>query len=389
MGYTRLDGEYQFQSDTPNDTEYVATSSKKKRGIVLNIVLFILTFVSCSIAGVSWMMQDFSALENIPTGFLYAVLMMGFISAHEFGHYIAARLHKVDASLPYYIPMPFVTVFPFGTMGAVIKTRSPIPSRKALFDIGVAGPLAGFVVCVIYLIVGFSTLPSIDYLYQIHPEYSNFGGLIPTFGMYFGDTILFATLQHFFQNPNGFMPPMNEVYHYPFLCVGWFGLFVTAMNLLPVGQLDGGHILYAMYGKIQGKVARVVVGLMILVSIGGFIEMLSILIAEERPDALYEFTRSILLSLHSLISQHAPWFLEGYGGWLFWAILAKFFFRFDHPPIDDQTPLDTKRMIVGWLAVLIFILSISYNGIYERYDGLMNGIESKTVVIENSNHSRH
>lgn len=389
MGYTRLDGEYQYQNDVPNETDQFALASKKKPGILLNIVLFILTFVSCSIAGVSWMMKDYTALENITVGFQYAVLMMGFITAHEFGHYIAARIHRVDASLPYYIPMPFVSMFPFGTMGAVIKTRSPIPSRKALFDIGVAGPLAGFVVCLVYLIVGFATLPTIEYLYQIHPEYSKFGGLIPTFGMYFGDTIIFTVLQHFFQNPNGFMPPMNEVYHYPFLCVGWFGLFVTAMNLLPIGQLDGGHILYSMYGRLQGKVARIVVGLMIFISIGGFMEILASLVIEERPDALYEFLRSIILSLNTFLREYAPWYLQGYGGWIFWAVLAKFFFRYDHPPIEDQTPLDTKRMVIGWLAVVVFILSISYNGIYERYNGEMEGIESKSVVIEHFNSSKH
>src|SRR5205085_453169 len=139
-------------------------------------------------------------------GLPFGILIMLFLSAHEFGHYFAARRHGVDATLPYYIPMPpLILGSIFGTMGAVIRTRSPIPNRKALFDIGVAGPLAGFVVALAYLIIGMVTMPGIDSLYAIHPEYRALGS-IPDIGMHFGGFMLYDLLKILFVSPGHFFP---------------------------------------------------------------------------------------------------------------------------------------------------------------------------------------
>ncbi len=133
---------------------------------LLHLGLFVLTFITTSFAGVAWLNLDPLELTNFPAGLLYASLLLVMLLSHEMGHYVAARLHGVDATLPYFLPFPThllpIPMFPFGTLGAVIQLRSRVPDRRALLDIGAAGPIAGFVVSVIYLVIGFATLPSIE-----------------------------------------------------------------------------------------------------------------------------------------------------------------------------------------------------------------------------------
>ncbi len=351
MGYTRL---------APSD---VAAPPLRQR-YFLHAVLFVLTFFSTLMAGTAWAGKDFTAIENWGAGITYSVLLLTFISAHEFGHYIAARVHGVAATLPYYIPMPLPWLMPFGTLGAVIRTRSPIRSRAALFDIGVAGPLAGFVVCLAILVIGFLTLPPKEYLFAIHPEYQQLPA-IPSYGLTFGDTLLFALLRAYLVPEGVFVPPMNEIYHYPFLCVGWFGLFVTALNLLPIGQLDGGHVLYSMIGSRQRTVARVVVAAMAIVGIGPLLGALRDFLHTDHPDHIVMLLQQLLLPLLDGIASVAPWAFDGWSGWLFWAIFARFLFGIEHPPIADPTPLDRRRMAIGILAMVIFVCSIAPAGIYE------------------------
>jgi membrane-associated protease RseP (regulator of RpoE activity) len=314
-----------------------------------------------------WANKPFNDLSYLQYGFNYAILIMIFLLSHEMGHYIASRIHKVEASLPYFIPFPptELTILSFGTMGAVIKTHSPIPSRKALFDIGVAGPLAGFIVCLIFLIFGLVTLPPKEFIYQIHPEYITlYNGNIPTTSLHFGDTLLFSLLSKLFANPNGWLPPMNEIYHYPFLNVGWFGLFVTTLNMLPIGQLDGGHVTFAMFGKYQSLLARIVWWILIFLGIGGFLAFLGELLQADYPNSLYLFFQRILLPFIAFLKRIAPWFLSSWGGWLFWAFITKIFIKLDHPQIADMESLYKKRMVIGWIALIILLLSFSYNGIY-------------------------
>jgi membrane-associated protease RseP (regulator of RpoE activity) len=184
------------------------------------------------------------------TGALLAILL-----AHEFGHYIAARIHKVDASLPFFIPLPVLS--PFGTMGAIIRMRSVIPTRRALFDIGAAGPLAGLVLAIPLYAWGaaHSTVVSLD----------TAGG-----GLQLGDSILLKLLDHFFAPPT---PSGTDLMLSPVAFAAWGGMFVTMINLLPVGQLDGGHVAFALFGPRQNRVAQWVHRSMLVfffVSVGSF-----------------------------------------------------------------------------------------------------------------------
>ncbi len=334
----------------------------------LHAVLFGLTFITCVFAGTLWAHKDPTDVSNWGLGITYAVLIMGFLSAHEFGHYIASRIHKVDATLPYYIPNPIPIFINFGTFGAVIKTRTQIPSSKALFDIGAAGPIAGFVVCVGYLIYGLSTLPPIDFIYEIHPEYLElYGGEIPKISLFFGDTLLYTALAEIFANPDGFLPPMNEIYHYPFLNVGWFGLFVTTLNMLPLGQLDGGHVTYAMFGAKKHKIiAKTAWWAMIAVGFGAVLEFLLLFSLPAEPEG-GKYAASFSMMLYESLSwlkDKIPWYFNAWGGWIFWALITKFFIKLWHPPVANEVKLDSTRMALGWFALIILLLSFSYNGIY-------------------------
>ncbi len=309
-----------------------------KQRLWLHILLFFATYFTTMIAGEMWLgVRDVTDIANIHLGFEYATLIMLFITAHEFGHFIASRIHGVDATLPYYIPFPGYQLgaINFGTFGAVIRTRSRVPSNKVMFDIGVAGPIAGFIACVGILAVGFATLPGIGYLQAIHPGYPNVPPPPGTMELTFGNTIFFSAMEKLFANPHGYMPPMSEVYHYPMLCAGWFGIFVTALNLLPIGQLDGGHLTYTLLGRRVHK------------RLGEFTAL--VLFALSAPAVLADFLN------------HPPsWLLAiaipGGDTWMLWALLTTFAIRFHHPPSQDESPLDLRRKIIGYITIGIFIV---------------------------------
>lgn len=302
------------------------------RSLALHLGLLAATFVTVTFAGVQWLNKDPLDLSLFSQGITYGLLTIAFLGTHEMGHYIAARLHGVDTTLPFFIPFPpFFGLMPFGTLGAVIRIKSELRDRRTLFDVGSAGPIAGFVVCFIILYYGMTHLPPIEYLYNVHPEYRNLAQ-IPSEGLRFGKPLLYRLMEIGFAAPSAFVPPMNEVYHYPFLCVGWFGIFVTALNLLPVGQLDGGHIAYAMFGSGSHRIAQfVLIGLMILGTAG-------------------------ILPFLGLQFEY------GWMGWLMWSIVLALLLRsrrFRHPPVEDVQELDSTRMAIGWLCVLLFILSFT------------------------------
>lgn len=316
----------------PNQKRY----RKDKKKYLLHISLFLITFFTTTIAGVQWTTgtagpYDF---EHLLLGLPYSLSILFIITCHEFGHYFAAMYHRVKATLPYYIPFPPIPFFlNFGTMGAVIRTKSPVPTKKAMFDIGVAGPIAGFIACLIVLIYGFMNVPGIDYLLAIHPDYFS-----PEYGegglnLMFGDTLLFSFLRMIFIEPGQFFPPMSEVYHYPYLCVGWFGLFITAMNMIPIGQLDGGHIGYTMFGKeLHYKIAVVCFSILFVLGVTGFIEM--------------QFNLELGI---------------GWPGWLVWALILYFIIKIEHPPIHDNAELDSNRKLIGYFSFFIFVISFSPN----------------------------
>lgn len=316
----------QEQSDYSNKQETSQRQRFSLKTIGIHGLLFLLTFFTSAVAGVQWLNKDASELTNLSLGVGYASLILTMLASHEFGHYFAARHHGVETTLPFFIPFPSY----FGTLGAVIRLRSIIPSRKVLFDIGAAGPVAGFITSVLILVAGFVTLPTKEYLIMIHPEYAQLQ-TIPEGGLAFGNTIYYSLLSTL-APADRFLPPMNEIYHYPLLCVGWFGMFVTAMNLIPIGQLDGGHISYAMFGSRYHRIAQVSLIVLLILGFGGLLPLADIPVS------------------------------FGWSGWLFWAFLLILFskvLKLNRPPVYDETPLDTKRMAVGWLCWLIFAGSFS------------------------------
>ncbi len=333
---------------------------------LLHGLLFILTVATTTIAGAEFVLpasvvESDGFLAHITSGIPFSLLLLGFLSAHEFGHYFAARRHGVDVTLPYYIPMPF---FLFGTMGAVIRTRSIVPSRKAMFDIGIAGPFAGFVVALVYLVVGILTVPGIESLYAIHPEYRAMATL-PTTGLHFGDFILFAGLRDLLLPAGKFFPDFNEIYHYPLLAIGWFGMFVTALNLIPIGQLDGGHILYGMFGRRQAVISRWFWRLLMFAGFGG---LATILLESTRgydPNSVIRFMQHTLGPVLEWISRNAAWWMHGWFGWLFWGLLIRIVVKIPHPPTPVDEPLNRGRMVLGWVAMAIFVLTVSWAGIFE------------------------
>lgn len=325
------------------------------------LLLFIVTLITTTIAGTTWAGKDYFEINNWHYGITYSLLLMAFLSAHEFGHYFASKYHKVDATLPYFLPMPFMFLSPFGTFGAFIKTNEPIPNRKALFDIGVAGPLAGFVVCLIILVIGMTNLPPKEYLYSIHPEYMMNGGEALRHGLYFGTTLLYEFFAAIFVSPGDFLPPMNEIYHYPFLCVGWFGMFVTALNMLPIGQLDGGHVIFSMFGKRQRIISKVFWWVLLVIGMGSIVGMTLEFIEQQ----IYNFApTSGILDTLAWLKTHGAWYFDGWNGWLFWVVITRFFMKLNHPPIRNMEPIGRNRMIVGYIAIVIFIISFSFQGIY-------------------------
>lgn len=207
----------------------------------VHLALFLSTLASLFVTGAMQAYpegEEWSAtglLQNLHRGWTFAIPMMAILLCHEFGHYFAARWHGVPASLPYFIPLPFLS--PFGTMGAVISMPERIRSRNALLDIGAAGPLAGLVVALPVLAVGLAHSPVV----------------VPNGGWVEGQSLLYLAMKRVFV---GHIPPGHDVLLSPTAFAGWAGLFVTVLNLLPIGQLDGGHVAYALFGPRQDGLAR-------------------------------------------------------------------------------------------------------------------------------------
>ncbi|MEO1667758.1 MAG: site-2 protease family protein [Chloroflexota bacterium] len=235
-------------------------------------------------------------LSQIWRGYPYALSIMLILGAHELGHYFMARRHNHSVSLPYFIPMPFSAL---GTMGAVIRSREPMRNKKVLMDIGAAGPLAGLVFAIPILLIGLATSPV---LYRLEPG---------THGLE-GNSILYALAKLVVHGQ--FLPSATEdVFINQMAFAGWLGLLVTALNLIPVGQLDGGHVLYSLFGKQARRAFYPIMGVMVLLA---------------------------------LVSQV----------WLVWVILLFFLGRLYAPPLDDITPLNQPRRNVAIVTLVIFFL---------------------------------
>jgi membrane-associated protease RseP (regulator of RpoE activity) len=233
-------------------------------------------------------------------GLAFSVSLLAILTAHEFGHYIACRLYGVDSTLPFFIPSP--PLIGIGTFGAFIKIKSPIPSRRALFDIGVAGPLAGFVMLIPIVILGIVTS-------HTGPTYA------PGEATYFNDPLLTRIIARVVG------VDVSLIAANPFQMAGWVGLLVTSLNLLPVGQLDGGHAIYAVFGK---RVHRVL-----------------------GPVA---FAAMATLSVLGWVWHRSP------SGFLYTVLLA-IMLRVRHPQTEEFEPLGRARNVIALITLLVFVLS--------------------------------
>jgi membrane-associated protease RseP (regulator of RpoE activity) len=267
------------------------------RPSAVNGILLVLTILSTLFAGTMMVTSDpMDVLRRPWLGLPFALSLMVILGAHELGHYVAARQFGVPVTLPYFIPMPFG---PFGTLGAFISMKAPPPNRRALLAVAAAGPLSGFFMALPILILGLS-------MSAVTPLVTD-GSVIME-----GNSILYALLK--IVTFGRFLPGGGQdVFLHPVAFAGWAGLLVTGLNLLPVGQLDGGHIIYALLGEKARLLTWPVIVVLVLLGLA-------------------------------------------WNGWLLWALLIFFFGRRYAAPLDDLTRLTTGQRIVGWLVILIFIL---------------------------------
>lgn len=314
----------------------------------LHTALFVLTLITTLWAGAFWTGHPVrfnsatTFLHDLRYGVPYGLSLLVFLGTHEFGHFFAALSHRMRATLPYFIPVPPLPfLLSLGTLGAVIRIKDRIPDTKALFDTGVSGPLSGFVVAFGLLVYGFTHLPPVDYIFTIHPEYEALGGIPsppPANTLFLGKNLLYFLLEKTL-NP-AYSPPMTEMYHYPYLFAGWLGCFVTALNLLPVGQLDGGHVIYAMFGKKVHRTGALTF-LFIIAMLG--LPSLALLIFElVAPETTLPFPESF-----------TAW---SWPGWILWAFILARVLGINHPPTVRDHKLSTGRIFTGWLAIIIFFL---------------------------------
>ncbi len=351
--------------------------------------LFIVTFITTTMAGAEWtngksILADSYTWADFASGLPYSICFLMILTAHEFGHYFVAVYYRVRTTLPFYIPLPPVSLM-LGTLGAVIRIKSPIRSTKENFDIGVAGPLAGFVVSVGFLIYGFTHLPPAEYIFQFHPEYEKYGleyanyvytaQFMPagSVDIIIGKNLLFLFFENVFADPTR-LPNVHEIIHYPFLFAGFLSLIFTSINLLPIGQLDGGHVLYGLVGRKKHRIIASVIFIAFLFYAGiGFIspfEPLDKLIYEIPLFVGFLFfalkgmglnTRdNVLAALAIFTAQYLIATLfphaQGYSGWLLFAFIIGRFIGIQHPPCEIEEPLSTERVVIGWLALVIFML---------------------------------
>lgn len=301
-----------FFALVPNaQTQLGATRSKTKARPVLALVLLMLTGITTTfggllLAGVTPGDPPLDMAEILSLGLPYGLGLLAILGCHELAHYLTARRYRIKATLPYFIPIPPTPIFPFGTFGAFIQMRSPVPNRKALFDVGIAGPLAGFIVTLPVLFWGLAQSEVVA-----RAETSailNFDSFDPQASLLltlFGRLALGAQLT-----------AESAIDLHPMAIAGCIGLIITALNLMPVGQLDGGHIVHAMFGQRMGA------------NIGQVARLLVLLLSFVQTE------------------------------YLLWAILLLFIPAVDEPALNDVTELDNRRDLLGLLTLALLIIII-------------------------------
>jgi membrane-associated protease RseP (regulator of RpoE activity) len=295
------------------DVVYVMPSSRPPERLWRYVALFCLTVVTTTLAGIDHYASfysgfkavdlPFSVWELMARGLWYSLSILAILGAHEFGHYYACRYYGVDASLPYFLPVPFLLT---GTLGAFIRIRQQIPTKRALFDIGIAGPIAGFVVVIPVLMIGM-------YLSQVIEVPKDFNGAVYELG----EPLLFKAAAWLTFGP---VPEGYTVNMHPVAFAAWFGMLATTLNLFPVGQTDGGHVSYAVLGRHST-----------IVSFG---------------------TLACLIGL-SFLSM----------SWIVWTVLMTAMLLVigpRHPrTIDEHVPLDRARMWIAAFGLAMFVLCFS------------------------------
>ena len=322
-----------------NDTHVIVlvegTVRPQPSNPVVNLVMFILTLFSVMFTGAALAYEGpapeslsglFTAiLGDITGGIPFAASLLAILLAHEFGHYLAGRFHGVHVTLPYFLPLPY-PISPFGTMGAFIRLKEIPKNKRILLDIGIAGPLAGLVVAIPVLLYGLS-LSNVEPLHQVPGQmmegnsilylaskYVVFGELLPAPPeSTLGDTQpALYWLQYFFTG-EPFPEGGRDVLVHPVAWAGWAGLLVTALNLIPAGQLDGGHMIFVLLGRRTRQLLPFVLGALLLLA---FV----------------------------------------WSGWLLWALLIFLLGRVYAEPLDQITPLDTPRKALALLGIVVFVL---------------------------------
>ena len=287
-------------------------TAPRSRSLAVPALLFLLTLLFTLVMGVQFHLSFYNLALPAGQGFWeflwrhpgawlwgapYSFSLLGILLVHEMGHFAACRRHGLEATLPHFIPAPTL----IGTFGAFIKIRSPFSSKRALFDVGLAGPLAGFLVALPVIALGISLSRVVD-------------RAALAAGLSLGEPLVFRLLSLLLL---GELPARSGLLVHPMAFAGWFGLLATAFNLFPIGQLDGGHILYAVLGRKKALIAGVA-AIALLVLLGIFF----------------------------------------WQGWLFWALIATLI-GLRHPPIFEEERLDRKRKVLAAVALLIFILSFT------------------------------
>lgn len=394
----------------------------RKRHIV-QLVLFLITFTVTTIAGGEWRYGQFLAYgltvsfgKLFAEGLNFSIPFLLTLTVHEFGHYFTARYNKLNVSLPYYIPLYFYALPSIGTMGAFIRIREQIKSRRVIFDVGLAGPLAGFVIAVGVLFYGFTHLPPAGYVYEIHPDYHIWGDnyevvyqldtvvykkdlghldlaildRLPDEIHYtsesafkLGSNLIFEFFKKYVADPER-VPNHYEVIHYPWLFAGFLALFFTALNLIPIGQLDGGHVLFGLIGLKKHRVIsaalfilfvfytglglvtfqdlndEVFMGLPSYISKSGlYILYLYVVFYSLSEEPIKRLIAALSVFIAQLMLVLLIPGIQGNEVWLLFALLIGRFLGVYHPPAMIDEPLDLKRKILGWIALAVFLLSFS------------------------------
>lgn len=361
---------------------------------LIHIGLFLVTLGTCTFFSAHFLglpVEDMN--EFFFSGMRFSIPFLLILTVHEFGHYITARMYKIKASLPYFIP--FIGLI--GTLGAFIRIESRPQTKKQFFDVGIAGPLAGFVVAFAILVYAFLTLPPLDYLYAIHKDYAQYGANyaehvyqdLPNDSvtvLAVGDNLLFKIMEEVLVEDKSRIPHSYEMAHYPLLMAGFIALFFTALNLLPIGQLDGGHVLYGILGRKKHKLVSSFF-YTLLITVGGlglfnmsmwegfvplatfenflvfaplYLLFLYIVFFARLTDNIFNnalVTVLVFVVQYAFAEWRPEW--EGFSGYLVFAFIIGRFLGTGHPGAVSEKPLGTGRKLLGWFAILVFILSFS------------------------------